>query len=90
LVDNVTFPPVVNAEATTGAVAKTLASVLLVPVGVQQLVDGFDAVQLWTQFASDFGVNEKLSQLIAQELDSSMLNQGKKNKGDGVWDTKRY
>lgn len=78
LVDNVTFPPVANAESTTQAVAKTLSSLLLVPVGVHQLADGFDAVQLWTQFASDFGVNEKLSQLIAQELDSSMLNQGKK------------
>ncbi|KAI8337933.1 IucC family-domain-containing protein [Chlamydoabsidia padenii] len=74
-VDTLTFSPVAHAETTTKAVAETLSSLLLAKVGTHQLLDGYDAVQLWTQFASDFGVNEKLLQLISQELDSSMLNQ---------------
>ncbi|KAI8089336.1 IucC family-domain-containing protein [Halteromyces radiatus] len=69
------LPPVINAKATTDAVAKKLSSLLLHPIDSQQLLDGFDAVQLWTQFATDFNVNEKLIQLISQELDSSMLYQ---------------
>lgn len=79
-VDTITLPPVANAQATTQAVARKLSSLLSVTVGAHQLVDGFDAVQLWTEFATDFKVNEKLMQLIAQELDSSMLYQGKRER----------
>jgi hypothetical protein len=74
---------VTNAQATTQAVARKLSSLLSVTVGAHQLVDGFDAVQLWTEFATDFEVNDKLMQLIAQELDSSMLYQGKRER---EWD----
>ncbi|KAI8334810.1 IucC family-domain-containing protein [Chlamydoabsidia padenii] len=74
-VNTITLPPVTNAQATTQAVARKLSSLLSVTVGAHQLVDGFDAVQLWSHFAVDYKVNEKLMQLIAQELDSSMLYQ---------------
>ncbi|KAG0171015.1 hypothetical protein DFQ30_001634 [Apophysomyces sp. BC1015] len=40
-----------------------------------QLVDGYDAVQLWSQFAQDLDVNNKLRDVIAQELDSSIAHQ---------------
>ncbi|KAI8148450.1 IucC family-domain-containing protein [Fennellomyces sp. T-0311] len=39
------------------------------------LNDGYDAVQLWQQFAHDFGVTDKLTDLLASELASSMLHQ---------------
>ncbi|KAI9496318.1 IucC family-domain-containing protein [Zychaea mexicana] len=39
------------------------------------LADGYDAVQLWQQFAHDFGVTDKLTDLIASELASSMIHQ---------------
>ncbi|CAO3598814.1 unnamed protein product [Absidia cylindrospora] len=75
--NNTTFAPVVDAEATTNSVAEKLSSLFLTPIGVHQLMDGFDAVQLWTRFATDYGVNGKLIDQISQELDSSMVYQGK-------------
>ena len=41
------------------------------------LNDGYDAVQLWQQFAHDFGVTDKLTDQLASELASSMLHQSK-------------
>ncbi|ORZ18745.1 IucC family-domain-containing protein [Absidia repens] len=56
-------------------VSTPLSSVANAEATTEALLDGFDAVQLWTKFATDFGVNEKLMQLISQELESSMLYQ---------------
>ena len=39
------------------------------------LLDGCDANHLWCQFSLDYGVNEKISKLVASELDSAMLHQ---------------
>ncbi|KAI9299557.1 hypothetical protein BJ944DRAFT_245099, partial [Cunninghamella echinulata] len=69
------LPPVTNAQATRTKVATILSSLLQDLVESTQLVDGFDAVQLWNKFATDYKVTEKLIQLIGQELDSSMINQ---------------
>lgn len=55
-----------------------LKSICLMP-GVKEqewLVDGYDAVQLWKQFAKDYGVQDKLSEQLASELASSIVHQG--------------
>ncbi|CAO3639591.1 unnamed protein product [Cunninghamella blakesleeana] len=69
------LPPVSNVEQTRLAVAKSLSYLLEQTIEPTQLVDGFDAVQLWNKFANEYKVSEKLVQLIGQELDSSMVNQ---------------
>ncbi|KAI8075150.1 IucC family-domain-containing protein [Gongronella butleri] len=66
------YPPVSQAEATAKASESILAS--LVGDGAY-LIDGLDAVQLWTRFATRMDVNDKLIQQIAGELDSSMIHQ---------------
>ncbi|KAF7722628.1 hypothetical protein EC973_002900 [Apophysomyces ossiformis] len=40
-----------------------------------QLVDGYDAVQIWEKFAQDFGVEEQLRAVLADELQSSIDHQ---------------
>lgn len=42
-----------------------------------QVLDGYDAVALWLDFAKDYGVNDKLSSQIAAELESSIIHQSK-------------
>ncbi|KAL0083998.1 IucC family-domain-containing protein [Phycomyces blakesleeanus] len=41
----------------------------------KKLIDAFDAVQLWKQFADDFGVDPKLTEEIGLELNSSIEHQ---------------
>ncbi|KAI8384841.1 IucC family-domain-containing protein [Radiomyces spectabilis] len=68
------LPPLPEAQLVRAATQETL-SLVCRGVKLHQLRDGFDAVQLWNQFAADYGVNHKLSEQIAQELGSSMLHQ---------------
>lgn len=42
-----------------------------------ELLDGYDAVQMWDRFATDLNVNGKLKEQIGQELGSSILFQSK-------------
>ncbi|CDS10223.1 hypothetical protein LRAMOSA02899 [Lichtheimia ramosa] len=47
-----------------------------VDVHVDTLVDDYDAVELWNQFAQDYGVdNKELIQVLSEELASSMNHQ---------------
>lgn len=49
-----------------------------VNVHVDTLVDDYDAVELWNQFAQDYGVdNKELIQVLSDELASSMNHQSK-------------
>jgi hypothetical protein len=41
------------------------------------LVDGYDATSLWDRFAAEYGVDNKLIELISQELGSSIIFQSK-------------
>ena len=80
------YSPQLSSSHTTPATLPDSESVyrqviqVLTTMGCQgefSLVDGFDAVQLWQQFAHDYGVTDKLTDLIASELASSMLHQSK-------------
>lgn len=52
-----------------------------VDVHVDTLVDDYDAVELWNQFAQDYGVdNKELIQVLSEELASSMNHQSKLRK----------
>lgn len=42
-----------------------------------ELVDSYDAVQMWDRLATDLNVNSKLKEQIGQELGSSILFQSK-------------
>lgn len=55
---------------------KTLAKVLQTQSEFQ-LLDDYDAVQIWDRLATDLNVNSKLKEQIGQELGSSILFQSK-------------
>ncbi|KAG2216433.1 hypothetical protein INT45_002314 [Circinella minor] len=78
------YSPQLSSSHTTPATLPDSESVyrqviqVLTTMGCQgkiSLADGFDAVQLWQQFSHDYGVTDKLTDLIASELASSMDHQ---------------
>jgi hypothetical protein len=66
----------IKANPATDHVKQTLESILSQKAPFN-LVDGYDAVQLWDRFATDRQVNSKLKEQIGQELGSSIIFQSK-------------
>jgi hypothetical protein len=66
----------VKVNPATEHAKQTLESVLSQKAAFN-LVDGYDAVQMWDRFATDRQVNGKLKEQIGQELGSSILFQSK-------------
>lgn len=84
LVDSVDMQPHIYNVVSLGSainhedsVYQTLKSVISGEIEKFQLVDGYDAVSLWNNFATDFEVSDKLIQQIGQELASSISFQSK-------------
>ncbi|KAI7906507.1 IucC family-domain-containing protein [Cokeromyces recurvatus] len=83
LVDNLDMLPHIYSISITNDISNKLSSQLtkqiLRTVLSEQtefnIVDGYDAVQLWDRFATIYGVNNKLKEQIGQELASSILFQ---------------
>lgn len=72
--------PLPALQPASGAALKSITN-LLSSVNVlssdNTLVDNYDAVQLWEQFAQDYGVATDLIELISSELASSIEHQSK-------------
>ena len=77
---DVTIAPLPALQPESGAALKSITN-LLNSVNVlssdNTLVDNYDAVQLWEQFAQDYGVADDLVELISSELASSIEHQSK-------------